>query len=87
MHITCETSLSGNERIVLNALNSLSQSDSPRISTRDVSTQCQLSIYQTRYILMKLEEKGVVAMFGTERKHRKKWQLVYRTNTITATVF
>lgn len=71
-------SFSSNESLIFNALISISSmlsTDSKFTSTKEISFVSGLSIYQTRYTLLKLSEKGLVVRDKIEHKHRKQWAL------------
>lgn len=70
--------LSKNEIKVLGALQTLSKLNAGVffISTKSISEASDLSIYQARYALLKLEEKGIVSKHGLQHKHRKSWAII-----------
>ncbi|WP_431834776.1 FaeA/PapI family transcriptional regulator [Klebsiella aerogenes] len=53
----------------------MQSSGSKFTSTKEISFASGLSIYQTRYTLIKLYEKGLVLREKIEHKHRKQWAL------------
>lgn len=84
MHTTFNIRLSDNENRVLSALSQLlkSYTDETHISTKDISYESKLSIYQTRYVLIKLAEMGIVQEFGSKPKFRKSWAICSKQESL-----
>lgn len=69
--------LSENESTIVDALKTLAKPGEATTyaSTKEISSVSGLNIYQTRYTLLKLAEKGVVLKSGTKPKYRKMWAI------------
>lgn len=69
--------LSKHELLIMDVLITLSESETitTYFSTKEISSISGLNIYQTRYTLLKLVEKGVVLKSGDKPKYRKMWTI------------